>query len=184
MPHIVVWVVIRMSFAYRDLRPGDVLTACDNVMAVPTGFLGHSAIAVSPNEIVEAVVTFPYVQRAPAAEFFKQHPKHAHYRPIPDWLAAGSAQYAAAYHRACQANYAKGLITPPFSFSPAIPLEDPWSSIYCSKLVWLCYYYGAGYPLYNDYFLFTPEDLDSVLGSDPNFALIYKHPDFHFKVDT
>ncbi|OUM93836.1 MAG: hypothetical protein A9Z00_02660 [Thermobacillus sp. ZCTH02-B1] len=173
-----------MSIAHRELRPGDVLTSCDNVLAVPAGFLGHSAIAVGPDQIVEAVMTFPFVRRGPAANFFAQHPKHAHYRPIPGWLANGAARFAADYHRACQANYARGLIIPPFSFSPVTPLEDPWSSIYCSKLVWLCFYYGAGYPLYNDYFLFTPEDLDSVLGSDPNFERVYRHPEFHFKIDT
>lgn len=173
-----------MNDSDRILLPGDVLTACDNELMVPTGFLGHSAIAVGPDEIVEAVVTFPFVRRAPASDFFNHHPKHAHYRPVPDWMAAGAAKYARMYQQASQDNYTRGVIIPPFSFSAKTPLEDPWSAIYCSKLVWLCYYYGAGYPLYNDFFLFTPEDLDTVLGADPNFTRVYKHPEFHFVLNT
>lgn len=166
------------------LRPGDVLTACDNELNVPSGFLGHSAIAVDESHIIEAVMTFPYVQKVPVSSFAEHHPKCAVYRPIADWMGAGAAAFADWYWKVSNQAYSQGRKVPPFSFSPSVPLHDPWSAIYCSKLIWLAYYYGAGYPFYNDFFLFTPEDLDTVLGRDPNFTLLYKHPDFHFVINT
>jgi len=165
-------------------RAGDILTACDNELHVPTGYLGHSAIVVDGEHVVEAVITFPYVQLGRIDDFLRVHPKHAWYRPVRSQLGSAAAAYAVQYLRESEANYGRGVLVPPFSFSPRIPLQDPWASIYCSKLVWLSYYYGGGYPFYNDFFLFTPEDLDTVLSRDPNFQLLYKHPEFHFVIDT
>lgn len=78
----------------------------------------------------------------------------------------------------------QGIICPPFSFNPAIPLWDLWTTVYCSKLIWLAYYYGAGMALPNDYFLFTPEDIDSNLSRANEFEVAYKHPEFEFLIDT
>jgi uncharacterized protein YycO len=165
-------------------RAGDILTACDNELNVPTGYLGHSAIVIDNEHIIEAVVTFPYVQVGKIADFVRVHPKHAHYRPNSQPMGESAAQYAVAYFQQSMKNYEQGYIIPPFSFSQYIPLEDAWSSIYCSKLIWLSYYYGTGYSFYNDFFLFTPEDLDTVLQTDHNFKLLYKHPEFIFLVNS
>jgi hypothetical protein len=165
-------------------QPGDILTACDNELNVPAGYIGHAAIVAAPGYIVEAVVTFPYVQLATVDSFREAHPLHARYRPNDPAMGRAAADYAAAYYRTAQRNYSQGIIVPPFSFSQRIPLDDPWRSIYCSKLVWLSYRYGANYPFPNDHFVFSPEDLDTVLSRDANFHLVYKHPEFKFLVDT
>ena len=165
-------------------QAGDILTACDNELNVPTGYMGHAAIAVNSEVLIEAVITYPYIQLAPISEFEQKHPKHAVYRPLSPELGKAAADYAVRYWQASNDYKSQGINIPPFSFSPLIPLNDPWSSVYCSKLVWLCYRHGAGYSFYNDFMLFTPEDLDAVLSRDPNFALIYKHPEFQFYLDT
>ncbi|HUC92322.1 MAG TPA: hypothetical protein VMS09_09865 [Paenibacillus sp.] len=170
--------------ARLELRAGDILTACDNELAVPDGYLGHSAIAVDGDYIVEAVISFPYVQLARTVQFFRAHPKCAVYRPVNPAMGLSAARYAYQYYSFCDYNYKMGLSYPPFSFSSRIPLNDPWTSIYCSKLIWNSYYYGAGYALKNDFGLFTPEDLDTFLTSDPHFVRLYRHPAFMFHVDT
>jgi hypothetical protein len=165
-------------------QAGDILTACDNELNVPAGYLGHSAIVIDDQHIIEAVITYPYVQVGRIEDFLQVHPLHAHYRPMSPQMGQAAANYAAWYYQ--QSNHYKtmGVNTPPFSFSDRIPLQDPWTAIYCSKLVWLSYYYGVGYPFYNDFYLFTPEDLDTVLQQDPNFELVYKHPKFVFLVNS
>ena len=168
----------------RSFKPGDILTACDNELNVPTGYLGHSAIVVDPMHIVEAVILFPHVKMATIESFMEVHPKHAQYRPNSSLLGNHAAEYAMNYYRISSYNYARGINVPPFSFSPHYPLDDQWQSIYCSKLIWLSYHFGADYTFYNDFFLFTPEDLDTNLSKDPNFTLIYKHPEFMFLVDS
>lgn len=165
-------------------RAGDILTACDNELNVPTGYLGHAAMAVNEEYLIESVITYPYIQVAPISSHEQVHPKQAVYRPNSPELGQKAVDFAINYWRISNENKSKGINVPPFSFSPQIPLNDMWSSIYCSKLIWLSYYYGAGYAFYNDYFLFTPEDLDAVLSRDPNFTLLYKHPEFQFLVNT
>ncbi|WP_274365364.1 hypothetical protein [Paenibacillus thermotolerans] len=165
-------------------RAGDILTACDNEFDVPPGYIGHAAIVADNRYMIEAVITYPYVQASTIDSFLTVHPKHAVYRPVDAKMGASAANFAVKYFLQCDANYRSGIAIPKFSFSPQIPLADPWSSIYCSKLVWLSYYYGAGYPFYNDYYLFTPEDLDAVCSKDPHFESVYKHPNFQFLVDT
>jgi hypothetical protein len=51
-------------------------------------------------------------------------------------------------------------------------------------MIWNCYYHGAGYAFPNDHYLFSPEDLSTVLAHDDNFELIYRTPDFQFYLDT
>jgi len=165
-------------------RAGDILTACDNELNVPTGYLGHSAIVVDETRIVEAVLTYPYIQMSTAASFEAVHPKHALYRPVSERMGEAAARFAVGYYEQSNAYKAAGMNIPPFSFSQQVPLQDPWASVYCSKLVWLSYYYGAGYEFFNDFFLFSPEDLDAVLSTDPNFRLLYKHPEFVFLLDS
>ncbi|MFD2611854.1 hypothetical protein [Paenibacillus gansuensis] len=166
------------------LLPGDILTACDNELNVPTGYLGHSAIAVDERHIVEAVISYPYIQLASKESFFSPHPLCAVYRPKdPSWGTA-AARCAYDYFLKSREHLQKGTVLPPFSFDLNVALDDPWTSVYCSKLVWLSYHFGVGYTLPNDFGLFTPEDLDYNLSRDPNFILVYKHPGFQFLIDS
>ncbi len=183
-----------MTEPYRDqephpalrirLQPGDVLTACDNELNVPPGLMGHSAIAVSEQEIVEAVIMKPYIRTAPKEHFFKSHPRCAVYRPVDSRAGMSAAHFAHWYWQQSNHYDRMGVHVPPFSFSQKIPLSDPWTGVYCSKLVWLSYYYSVGFELKNDFGLFTPEDLDANLSRDARFILLYKHPEFVFLIDT
>ncbi len=173
-----------MMHTSQGFQAGDILVACDNELNIPTGYLGHSGIAINDQYMIEAVMTYPYIQFEPISQFATKHPKHAVYRPNDPQIGRAAAQFALWYYNQSQANHQNGVVIPPFSFSPQIPLSDLWTSVYCSKLVWLSYYYGAGYPLNNDYFLFTPEDIQAILSDHPHFTEVYKHPEFQFLLDT
>lgn len=175
--------MIRMK-RHTQYRPGDILTACDNELDVPDGLLGHSAIVIHPEYIIEAVIRKPHIQIARISTFLSHHPKHAHYRPKNKVWGEGAAAFAKAYLKRRRHNVRRGLNKPPFSFSPRKPLRDPFASVYCSKLVWLCYHYGARYTLRNDGFLFSPEDLDARLRKNKHFIKLYRHPKFKFYLDT
>ncbi len=165
-------------------RAGDILTACDNELAIPDGILGHSAIVINKSQMIEAVISRPHMQTASISKFVKNHPKHAIYRPKESSLGKAAAAYARSYLDQ-RNNYLRyGLERPSFSFSTDTVLHDPWSTIYCSKLVWLCYHHGAGYTFPNDHFLFTPEDLDTHLKKDSKFIMLYRHRKFNFLIDT
>jgi cell wall-associated NlpC family hydrolase len=165
-------------------RAGDILTSCDNVLNVPDGLLGHSAIVINQTQMIEAVINKPHIQIAKISTFLRHHPKHAVYRPKNKVWGEGAAGFAKAY--LARKNYYKrrGQEKPPFSFSPNEPLDDPFASVYCSKLVWLCYHFGADHSFPNDGFLFSPEDLDTLLRKDPNFITLYRHRNFKFIIDT
>lgn len=94
-----------------------------------------------------------------------------------------AAAYAQNFFKTFVENVNTGVPTPVFSLSLSHSLDDPWRSIYCSKFVWLCYYYGANYEFQRGYFWFAPEDLYEVLEEDPNFKQIYRHDNFHFYID-
>jgi hypothetical protein len=80
-------------------------------------------------------------------------------------------------------NKESGIGEPIFYFSLQTPLTDEWKYIYCSKLVWLSYHYGANYTFINDHLWFAPEDLYTQLSNSPDFDLIYKHPNYQFLID-
>lgn len=165
-------------------QPGDILTACDNEMLIPSGYLGHSAIVVNEHYLVEAVTSIPYIRLVPIPNFTSVHPKHALFRPKDVSMGIKAAQWAISYYRFSEYNRMQGFLLPVFSFTSKVPLSDMFRSVYCSKLVWLSYFYGCGYSFYNDFFLFTPEDLFTVLSRDPTFILLYKHPEFLFHINT
>ncbi|WP_244865230.1 YiiX/YebB-like N1pC/P60 family cysteine hydrolase [Xylanibacillus composti] len=167
-----------------EFQAGDILVACDNALHVPAGYLGHSAIAVDGTYMVEAVLTFPYIRLVPIDQFFSDHRRMAVYRARDSRAGAAAAAFARWYYEQATRNYEQGKIVPPFSFSPAIALSDPWTSVYCSKLVWLSYYYGAGIALPNDFFLFTPEDIAAAAQSGEYLVTVYKHPEFQFVLNT
>ncbi len=165
-------------------RAGDILVACDNEMFLPDGIMGHSAIAVSEAQMVESTLADPNMRLAPIVHFERKHRLRAVYRPKNALWGERAAQYARWYLAQSEMYRRVGQDRPPFSLSLFRRLDDPWSSVYCSKLVWLCYHYGAGYTFDNDHFLFTPEDLDTLLRKDRNFLRKYRHRKFKFLVDT
>lgn len=167
----------------RDFQAGDILVSCDNVNGLPIGYMGHSAIVADPNHLIEAVIEPPFIRKDSIEQLLQAHPIHAHYRPLSKDFGQKAVAFANTYLQMYNDNVQKGKQLPPFSFSPNIPLTDPWGCVYCSKLVWLSYYYGANYPFFNDYLLFAPEDLEDALSHDANFVLLYKHQDFVFNID-
>lgn len=167
----------------RDFLPGDVLVACDNVNGLPYGYMGHSAIVVDENHIIEAVMTEPILRKVPISQLTEFHPNHAHFRPKNPEFGKKAAAYAENYLLTYQKNKENGIDRPYFYFSLNTPLEDEWTYIYCSKLVWLSYHYGANITMENDHLWFAPEDLYTVMSQSNNFDLIYKHPNYQFIID-
>jgi hypothetical protein len=165
-----------------DYRAGDILIACDNVIK-PRGYMGHAAIVVDRDFTVEAVSIRPIIRKIPNSRFVCRHPVHAHYRPLSVSMGLKAARYAERYLQHYEDNLENGLKKPAFALFHPSPLDDPWKYIYCSKLVWLSYYYGAGYAFSNDFLWFSPEDLHTVLERDPHFVTVYKHPRFRFVVN-
>ncbi|GEL76418.1 hypothetical protein [Tenuibacillus multivorans] len=167
----------------RNFLPGDILVACDNFGDfLPPGYMGHSAMVLDEKHIIEAVTTYPQVRKATIQEFKEIHPLHLQLRCKDREAALNATEFANNYLQIYTENLNQNKEVPPFSFTTQVALDDPWTAIYCSKLIWLSYYYGADMELENDYFLFSPEDL-SMLEYDERFEVIYKHPDFQFNID-
>lgn len=167
---------------YNQYQAGDILVACDNRNGLPPGYMGHSAIVVDPSNLVEAVMEYPNIRKDTIEQLIRQHPLHAWFRPVSEEMGQKAAACALDYVRQYRRLQKQGLHQPVFSFSSA-PLDDPWNTIYCSKLVWLCYHYGAGHTFSNDFDLFSPEDLFQNLKSSSDFQLQWIHPAFRFYVD-
>ncbi|RFU70479.1 hypothetical protein D0469_05975 [Peribacillus saganii] len=167
-----------------DFKAGDILIACDNVNGFPPGYMGHSAIVVDDSHVVEAIIMRPFIKKDTIEQFIVAHPLYAHYRPKSEEMGTKAANFALSYLATYQDNAKNGKKNPVFSFTTKTPLEDLLESIYCSKLIWLSYYYGAHYKFYNDHFLFSPEDLETGLSQDENFTLIYKHHEFVFHLNS
>lgn len=167
----------------RDFRTGDILVASDNVNELMTGYMGHSAIVIDQNHLIESPGGHPAIRQDSIQQFLELHPQHAQFRPKSAEMGEKAADYAKSYLAKYNVNLKNGVESPVFSISFK-PLDDPWTDIYCSKLIWLSYYYGVDYKFKNDYLWFSPEDLYSLLAEDRHFELIYKHPDFGFKINT
>ncbi|MET3682841.1 hypothetical protein ABID56_000931 [Alkalibacillus flavidus] len=166
-----------------DFKPGDILVASDNYGDVyPPGYIGHSAIVIDDSHLIEAVTSYPQVRRAPIDNFLSIHTQVMHARPKDPRLGAAAADYAKEYLRAYTSNLNQDKAVPEFSFTTSVPLNDPNDAIYCSKLVWLSYYYGADVMFDNNFFLFAPVDLEANLENDDRFDVLYKHPEFDFKI--
>ncbi|MFC4558236.1 YiiX/YebB-like N1pC/P60 family cysteine hydrolase [Virgibacillus kekensis] len=169
----------------RTFQPGDILIASDNYGNVlPPGYMGHSAIVVDGEYLVESVTSHPQVQFSPIKEFLAIHPQHTQYRCKDSNLAQQAANFAINYVNTYSDKLKNGQVIPPFTFSLSIPLENLEAGVYCSKLVWHCYYQGAGIKFENDHFLFAPEDLATILKNDERFEQVYMHPQFGFKLDA
>lgn len=164
----------------RAFQAGDILVACDNVGGLPPGYMGHSAIVIDNEHIIESPGPDPAIRKTPIQTFLEEHPLHTHFHPRLRELGKKAAKYAENYYDQYEE---KGSQNPEFSLFPFQDLDDPWGSIYCSKLVWLCYYYGADYKFDPGYFWFSPEDLYHTLKNDRHFDLVYEHPEFHFHIN-
>ena len=166
-----------------DYQAGDILVACDNANGLPYGYMGHAAIVVDDKHLIEAVPSSPIVRKMPITNFLNNHPKHAQYRPKSVDIAKGATEYVINYLNEFQKRKEKGEGEPKFFFTLLTPLEDEWTFIYCSKLIWLAYFHGAKYEFHHDWLWFSPEDLYSNLNDNDDFTQIYKHPNYEFKID-
>ncbi len=160
------------------------MVACDNVNDLPTGYMGHSAIVVDSTHIIEALPGIPSIRKSKITEFLKDHPRHVQYRPNDKKVGKNAAQWARKYRQQHRKNLKQGVQKPVFTFFSMSPLDDSKKAIYCSKLVWLSYFYGAKHRFPNDFLWFSPEDLATRLSKDSAFKLVHKHPEFRFKLNT
>ncbi|MRG86356.1 hypothetical protein [Salinibacillus xinjiangensis] len=167
----------------RTFKPGDVLVSSDNVMQQMTGYMGHAALVINENELIESPGGYPAIKQDTIQQFLEKHPEHAQFRPIQEQMGVGAAEFAKQYLATYEKNLEKGEEKPVFFFSLS-ELTNPWAYVYCSKLVWLSYYYGANFEMKNDHLWFSPEDLYTVLGASSEFEKVYEHPNVLFKVDT
>lgn len=167
----------------RSFRSGDLLIGCDNTFGIPHGYLGHTAIVIDEDSLVEAVAFFPAIRVDTIDQFLKEHPNHAQYRSKNVSIGKAAADWALNYHKTYRENIKNGIYRPLFSAVASVPLEDPWGSVYCSKLLWLSYYYGANIAFENDFGIFAPEDFERCLANNPDFECVYKHPLYEFKID-
>ncbi|WP_188207922.1 C40 family peptidase [Alkalibacillus aidingensis] len=168
---------------FEDFKPGDILVASDNYGdTFPSGYIGHSAIVVDEQHMIEAVTSDPQVRKSLITDFLSTHTEVLHARSKDPNIGLAAAQYAEGYLNQYNENLQNEDPVPPFSFTPFVSLDDPWSAIYCSKLVWLSYYYGAGVEFSNPFFLFAPVDLKENIKDDDNFEVVYEHPNFDFKI--
>ncbi|MFD1737515.1 hypothetical protein ACFSCX_13225 [Bacillus salitolerans] len=165
-------------------KAGDILVGSDNMNGLPQGYMGHAALVVDDKHIIDSVMSDPIVRKVPIEEFLMNHPNHAHFRPKSEKMGQDAAQYAESYLKNFEKNVEKGIAKPIFYFTIQTPLQDEWTYIYCSKLVWLSYYYGASYEFTNDHLWFAPEDLYTNMMNNPDFELIYIHPDYGFYIDV
>ncbi|QTN01043.1 hypothetical protein ERJ70_18155 [Sediminibacillus dalangtanensis] len=165
----------------RDFQPGDILVASDNLDEIKTGYVGHSALVVDKESVIESPGLHPAIRKASIQQFLTKHPVHGHFRPKASEAGKAAAKYAEGYLNEFKE---KGQQAPVFSFNLSSSLDDPWEYIYCSKLIWLSYYYGADYKLENDFLWFSPEDLYNNLKENDDFTTVYQHPDVKFILNT
>ncbi|UOQ87328.1 hypothetical protein [Gracilibacillus salinarum] len=177
---------LRQYYATKDrtFEAGDILVASDNIKAELSGYMGHAAIVMNEKFLIEAPGGEPAIVKDSIQQFLVKHPLHAQFRPKQSKIAKNAADYAMNYLQDYHDNLKKGLLKPTFSFNLSQDLEDPWEEIYCSKLVWLCYHFGADYTFENDYLWFSPEDMYHQLLENDDFELIYQHQDIEFLIDT
>ncbi|WP_280967004.1 peptidoglycan amidohydrolase family protein [Evansella cellulosilytica] len=169
------------NFRSHTFKPGDILVASDNKKGIPNGYMGHAIIMVDNERILESDYQDDSIAVNHITKFFKDHEWYALYRPINEKMGELAVNWGLAYHEKYKKNVNQGVNKPLFSFLPS-KLTDLWSTIYCTKLVWLCYYYGANYDFSHEGLWISPYQLDNQLKKDKNFQLIYEHPKHYFKL--
>ncbi len=168
----------------RKFKPGDILVASDNLNQLMTGYMGHSALVVDKEHLIESPGGHPAIRKDTIQQFLDKHPVHAQFRPRSTKKGKAAVQYAVDYLAKYNDNLEQGLKEPVFSMNLSQSLEEPWEYIYCSKLIWISYFHGAGYKLENDYLWYSPEDLYTNLVDNIDFELIYQHEDVKFVINT
>ncbi|MFA9556950.1 hypothetical protein ACERII_06590 [Evansella sp. AB-rgal1] len=165
-----------------DYQAGDILVASDNKFGIPNGYMGHAVLIIDEDFMLESNNITKYsMKKIRIKSFFDEHQWYAHYRPIDPTIGKDAVRWGLDYCNKYEDSLKKGNNRPKFSFIPS-DLKSLWDRIYCSKLIWSCYYYGAEYEFANSGLWFTPQNLDEELRSDENFNLIYKHPRHSFKI--
>ncbi|SER28160.1 hypothetical protein SAMN04487944_102209 [Gracilibacillus ureilyticus] len=168
----------------QDYQPGDILVASDNIKQELSGYVGHTALVVDGQQLVEATGGHPAIVKDSIKQFKEKHPIHAQFRPKNKELGEKAAAFAKEYYSKYKENLSNDIKKPEFSFQLSQDLKDIWDYIYCSKLVWISYHYGANYTFENDYLWFSPEDLYNQLIENEKFELVYKHPEVKFIINT
>lgn len=163
-----------------EYLPGDILVASDNVNEKLTGFVGHSAIVINQNELIESPGGTPAIVKDTIEQFKMKHPEHAHFRPVSSEMGEKAADYAINYEKEYKKNLDEGNPSPKYSYLSTQDLTDPWEYIYCSKLVWLAYYYGADYEIENDFLWMSPEDLYTQLSKNEDFEKLNENENMNF----
>lgn len=177
------WGEATPSLREVDYRPGDILVASDNAFGIPQGYIGHASLVVDETSILESVNVTESIQVNDLASFFDSHEWYAHYRPKNEQMGRDVVEWGLSYYEKYQQNLEEGDNRPRFSFRPTKNMKELWDTIYCSKLVWLCYYYGADYEFNKRGLWFSPQNLNDELEADDNFMLVEKHPDHTFKIN-
>ncbi|MDQ0255807.1 uncharacterized protein YycO [Evansella vedderi] len=165
----------------HDYKTGDIIVASDNKKGIPDGYMGHSALIIDEKYMLESDYSADSIAINSINSFFKDHEWYALYRPLDEKMGQQAVEWGLSYYEKYQENLKKGINRPVFSFIPS-SMKDLWNAIYCSKLIWVCYYYGANYKFEHDGLWFSPQNLDEQLKKDKNFTLIYEHPDHSFKI--
>ncbi|QDP41812.1 C40 family peptidase [Radiobacillus deserti] len=173
-----------LSDIERNFRAGDILVASDNLNENITGYVGHSAIVVDDEYLIESPGGYPAIRKDTIQQYLDKHPVHAQFRPISKEMGLQAVKYAEQYLEDYKQNIKEGKNKPTFSFMAIQELENPWEYIYCSKLVWLSYAKGANYKFKNDFLWFSPEDLYKNLLDNQDFKTIYRHSDVKFKINS
>ncbi|MCD8510515.1 MAG: hypothetical protein LRY73_12015 [Bacillus sp. (in: Bacteria)] len=161
------------NLRYQTFKTGDILVASDNKKGIPDGYMGHAAIMVDNERVLESDYQEDSIAINPISKFWKDHEWYALYRPVNEEMGRLAVQWGLSYHEQYQAKVKKGVHKPVFSFLPS-KLTDLWTTIYCTKLVWLCYYHGANYKFSHEGLWLSPYQLDSQLKKDKNFNLILR----------
>ncbi|MRH44249.1 hypothetical protein GH741_16520 [Aquibacillus halophilus] len=168
----------------RNFKPGDILVASDNLNETMTGYIGHSALVIDKDNLIESPGGHPAIRKDTIQQFLDKHPVHAQFRPRSKKNGKAAVEYATNYLKKYKDNLDQGIEEPVFSYNLSQSIEDPWEHIYCSKLIWLSYFHGASYKLDNDYLWYSPEDLYTNLLASVDFELIYEHEDVEFIINT
>ncbi|MDG5788439.1 hypothetical protein QA612_13200 [Evansella sp. AB-P1] len=166
----------------HDFKCGDIIVASDNKKGIPDGYMGHSALVIDDSRILESNNRVESISITPISHFYDDHQWYALFRPKNDKLGYEAVKWGLSYHKKYKEKLEKGVNRPKFSFLPSKDLKDLWTTIYCSKLIWLCYFFGANHPFKQQGLWFSPQNLNDELKNDDQFKLIYKHPKHSFKI--
>lgn len=155
-------------------RPGDVFISSDNQLQWMSGIIGHAGIVINDTYLIESRGGRPAIVKDVISRFELRHTDYAVFRPKNQAIGEAAAKYAEEYHKQYQKNIMEEIFEPEYSINPTQDLLDPWTFIYCSKLVWLAFYYGATYEIKHGQFWISPRNLYVELSESSDFEKIYE----------